>query len=84
MLYVYHTGKRDNEGGGGFVEVALLGDKPAGVLCKAQGGVCGFDFSFDISEFGIGGNIVDKEFGLAPIDMGICRVQGIDFSREHW
>jgi hypothetical protein len=54
-----------------------------GVLCEAQGGVCYFDFSFDIWEFGIGGNIVDKEFILVPIDMGIYWVEGIDFSREH-
>jgi hypothetical protein len=61
-----------------------LRDKPAGVLCKVQGGVCGFDFGFDVWKFGIGGNIVDKEFGLVTIDMGIYGLEGIDFSREHW
>jgi hypothetical protein len=59
-------------------------DKPAGVLCEAQGGVYGFDFCFDICEFGIGGDIVDKVFGLAAIDMGVHGLEGIDFSREHW
>jgi hypothetical protein len=51
--------------------VAFLRDKPAGVLYKVQGGVCSFDFGFDVWKFGVGGNIVNKEFGPAPIDMGI-------------
>jgi hypothetical protein len=59
MLQVYLTDEGDNEGGGGFVEAAFFGDKPVGVLCKAQRGLCGFDFSFDGWEFGGGGNIVD-------------------------
>jgi hypothetical protein len=59
MLEVYRPNEGDNEGGGGFVEAAFHGDKPVGVLCKAQGGVCGFDFSFDSWEIGIGRNIVD-------------------------
>jgi hypothetical protein len=59
MLQVNRTDEGDDEGGGGFVEAAFCGDKPAGLLCKVQGGVCGFDFSFDGWEFGIGGNIVD-------------------------
>jgi hypothetical protein len=84
MLQVYHTSKRDDKGGGGFVDVAFFGDKPVGVLYEAQGGVCGFNFSFDVWEFGTGRNIVDKEFGPAPIDIGIYGLQGIDFSREHW
>jgi hypothetical protein len=48
-----------------------------------QGGVCGFDFGFDIWKFGIGRNIVNKEFGLVPINIGIHWVEDIDFSGEH-
>jgi hypothetical protein len=64
--------------------VMFFRDKPAWVLCEVQGGVCGFNFSFDVCEVGIGGNIVDKEFGPVPIDMGIRGLECIDFSREHW
>jgi hypothetical protein len=63
--------------------VAFFRDKPAGVRCKAQGGVRSFDFSFDVWKFGFGRNIVDKQFGPAPIDTRICRLEGIDFSGEH-
>jgi hypothetical protein len=59
MLQVYHTDEGDDKGGGGFVEVAFCGEMPAGVLCKVQGGVHGFNFSFDKWEIGIGGDIVD-------------------------
>jgi hypothetical protein len=88
MLYQdalgYCSNKGDNYSGGVFVESAFFRDKPVGVLCEVYGGVPGFNFSFDIWEFGIGRNIVDKEFGLVPIDMGVYWVEGIDFSREHW
>jgi hypothetical protein len=63
--------------------VAFFRDKPAGVLCKAQGGVRGFNFGFDVWKFGVGRNIVDKEFGPAPIDTRIRGLEGIDFSGEH-
>jgi hypothetical protein len=62
----------------------FFGDKPAWVLCEAQGGVYGFDFSFDICEVCIGGNLVNKECGPVPINTGIHGLEGIDFSREHW
>jgi hypothetical protein len=63
--------------------VVFLRDKQVGVLCKAQGGVCGFDFGFNIWKFGVRRNIVDKDFGPAPIDTRIRRLEGIDFSGEH-
>jgi hypothetical protein len=63
--------------------VAFFGDKPVGFCCKVQGGVCSFDFGFDIWKFGIGRNVVDKEFGPVPIDTRIRGLEGIDFSREH-
>jgi hypothetical protein len=47
MFQVYRANKGDDESGGGFVEAAFFREKLAGVLCEAQGGVCGFDFSFD-------------------------------------
>jgi hypothetical protein len=46
-LQVYRADEGDDESGGGFVEAAFFGDKLAGVLCEAQGWVCGFDFTFD-------------------------------------
>jgi hypothetical protein len=64
--------------------VAFFGDKPVGFCCEVQGGVCGFDFGFDAWKFGIGGNIVDKEFSPAPINVGICWLEDSDFSGEHW
>jgi hypothetical protein len=48
MLQVYHANEGDDQGGGGFVEVAFFRDKPMGVLGKVQGGVYGFDFGFDV------------------------------------
>jgi hypothetical protein len=59
MLQVYYADKGNNNGGGGFIEAAFCGDKPVGVLCKVQGGVFGFYFSFNSWEIGIGRNIVD-------------------------
>jgi hypothetical protein len=46
--------------------------------------VCGFDFGFDVCKFGVGRNIVDKEFGLVSIDTRVRGLEGIDFSREYW
>jgi hypothetical protein len=63
--------------------VVFFRDKPAGVLCKAQGVVHGFDFGFDVWRFGVGRNIVNKEFSPVPIDMRIRWSEGIGFSSEH-
>jgi hypothetical protein len=59
MLQVYRPDEGDDEGAGVFVEAAFCRDKPAWVLCKVQGAVHGFDFSFDKWEISIGGDIVD-------------------------
>jgi hypothetical protein len=59
MLQVYRANEGYDVSGGGFVEAAFFKDKPVGDLCKVQGGVHGFDFSFDEREIGIGGNVVD-------------------------
>jgi hypothetical protein len=48
MLEVCCSDEGYDYGGGIFVEAAFFGDEPAAFRCQLQGGVCGFDFGFDV------------------------------------